>query len=95
MTLPTFLVIGAQKAGTTSLFSYLQAHPEATCTPVRRCTSSTGTGDRGWAWYEEQFADAGWRNSSPLMWLVGECTSETTSTAGASPDSDVDAYEQW
>ena len=35
MTLPNFLVIGAQKAGTTSLYYYLKQHPRIYMSPVK------------------------------------------------------------
>ena len=35
MVLPTFLIIGAQKAGTTSLYHYLRQHPEIYMSPVK------------------------------------------------------------
>jgi hypothetical protein len=58
--LPTFIVIGAMKAGTTSLWSYLDAHPDVfMCYPkepdyfgVNRNTH------RGREWYEGLFADS-------------------------------------
>ena len=34
--LPNFIVIGAMKSGTTSLFHYLQAHPQAHVSPRKR-----------------------------------------------------------
>ncbi len=35
MTLPNFLILGAQKAGTTSLYQYLGQHPEIFMSPVK------------------------------------------------------------
>jgi hypothetical protein len=35
MTLPNFLIIGAMKAGTTSLYYYLQEHPQVYMSPVK------------------------------------------------------------
>ena len=35
MTMPNFLVIGARKAGTTSLYHYLKQHPEVFMSPVK------------------------------------------------------------
>ena len=35
MTLPNFIVIGARKAGTTSLYHYLEQHPEVFMSPVK------------------------------------------------------------
>ncbi len=35
MTMPNFLVIGAQKAGTTALYHYLRGHPEVFMSPIK------------------------------------------------------------
>src|SRR5262245_28683977 len=35
MTLPTFLIIGAGRSGTTSLYHYLRQHPEVFMSPVK------------------------------------------------------------
>ncbi|MBA2713836.1 MAG: sulfotransferase, partial [Rubrobacteraceae bacterium] len=35
MTMPNFLIIGAMKAGTTALYSYLEQHPEVYMSPVK------------------------------------------------------------
>lgn len=35
MKLPNFLVIGVQKAGTTSIYSYLKKHPQVYMSPVK------------------------------------------------------------
>jgi hypothetical protein len=35
MTMPNFLVIGAMKAGTTALYSYLEQHPDVYMSPVK------------------------------------------------------------
>ncbi|MGQ9662575.1 MAG: sulfotransferase domain-containing protein [Kiritimatiellia bacterium] len=43
MTLPNFLIVGAPKAGTTSLFDYLGQHPEVYTPPVKEpCFFSSG-----------------------------------------------------
>jgi Sulfotransferase domain len=64
--LPTFLIIGAPKAGSTSLFRYVTAHPEVfgpskkeldffvSRTPHR--PGPGGNWSRGVGWYEEFFA---------------------------------------
>jgi hypothetical protein len=58
--LPTFLVIGARKAGTTSLFHYLRAHPDVFMPEQKRLEFFSGDNwDRGVAWYESQFDRAG------------------------------------
>ena len=58
---PTFLVIGAMKAGTTSLWSYLRAHPEIFMTEWKepRFFIEKFNWGRGVDWYEGLFSDAG------------------------------------
>lgn len=59
MTRPTFLVIGAMKAGTTSLYTYLRAHPDVYMSETKELHFFTSNWDRGWDWYQRQFAEAG------------------------------------
>jgi hypothetical protein len=61
VTLPTFLVIGSLKAGTTSLWTYLRAHPEIYMPGEKelRFFVEQHNWHRGRAWYESQFAEAG------------------------------------
>jgi hypothetical protein len=58
--LPNFLVIGAHKAGTTTLFQHLKAHPEVFLPEQKEvhffCDLQW---HRGLEWYESLFADAG------------------------------------
>ncbi len=59
--LPNFLIIGAAKAGTTSLYHYVRAHPQAFM-PERKELSffcEQFNWNRGREWYESHFADAG------------------------------------
>jgi hypothetical protein len=58
---PTFLVIGAMKAGTTSLHRYLAAHPQVFAAPDKELNFFVEelNWSRGWSWYEAQFSDAG------------------------------------
>jgi hypothetical protein len=67
MTLPNFLIIGAPKAGTTTLHAYLRPHPEVFM-PARkelRFLAYNGSGDdyafpvKTFEAYESHFADAG------------------------------------
>lgn len=68
MVRPNFLVIGAQKAGTTSLHSYLAAHPQVFMARnkelhffVEGLNGRNGWDcgwEKGWRWYEDQFAAA-------------------------------------
>jgi hypothetical protein len=59
--LPDFLVIGAAKAGTTSLYRYLRAHPQVFMPASKELNFFVES--NGWAkgtsWYERQFAAAG------------------------------------
>jgi Sulfotransferase domain len=59
--LPTFIVIGAMKTGTTSLFHYLRAHPQVFMSPLKEVDFFIEEGNwfRGLDWYRKQFAGAG------------------------------------
>jgi hypothetical protein len=83
--LPSFLIIGAQRAGTTSLYQYLAAHPE-----VDRSTSGIDGAawnkelhffddsfDRGLSWYRAAFPLASSRKLAELrgrQLISGEAT---------------------
>ena len=60
MTLPNFLVIGAMKAGTTSLYNYLRAHPQVFMPAEKapRFFTAEHNWDRGVGWYEGFFEPA-------------------------------------
>jgi Sulfotransferase domain len=59
--LPDFLVIGAMKGGTTSLYHYLSEHPQVHMSKVKEVDFFTSelNWDKGFDWYARQFADAG------------------------------------
>jgi sulfotransferase family protein len=60
--LPTFLIIGSMKAGTTSLWYYLQDHPAVFCPSPKEINYFIGTGPhwaKGREWYESLFDEAG------------------------------------
>ncbi len=60
--LPNFLIIGAQKCGTTSLFRYLQDHPQIHVSVDKELdffVEERGGWARGLGWYERQFDGAG------------------------------------
>jgi sulfotransferase family protein len=59
--LPDFLVIGAMKAGTTSLYHYLAPHPEIFMASVKELDFFVESANwrRGLDWYARQFDDAG------------------------------------
>src|SRR4051812_3312851 len=60
VTLPNLIVIGAKKSGTTSLYVYLDAHPEISMTRDKELNFfvEERNWSRGLGWYGEQF-DAG------------------------------------
>ena len=69
--LPTFLLIGAMKAGTTSLYHYLKAHPQV-ATPEYKAPEffvEEGTWHRGISWYAAQFPAP-----APGVTAVGEAS---------------------
>jgi len=53
--LPDFIVIGAQKAGTTSLLRYLEAHPRVEPCLVKEVQYFSMYHGRGEAWYRSHF----------------------------------------
>src|ERR1700734_4057888 len=54
--LPTFLVVGAQKSGTSSLWQYLRCHPQVFMTFRAEPAYFSGHNLwRGLDWYEDQF----------------------------------------
>jgi hypothetical protein len=53
--LPDFLIIGAQKAGTTALYSYLRRHPEITGPAWKEVSFFDRHYHRGEAWYRGNF----------------------------------------
>jgi hypothetical protein len=69
--LPNFIVIGAMKAGTTSLFHYLQVHPQAYLSPLKEVDFFVEEKNwrRGLDWYRAQFDGAG-----PEVTAVGEAS---------------------
>ena len=58
--LPNFLVIGAMKAGTTSLYHYLREHPQVFMPSVKELDyfAREPASGRGIDWYRRQFAPA-------------------------------------
>lgn len=59
--LPTFIVVGAMKAGTTSLYHYLGSHEQIYMPKVKELDFFVEEMNwpRGIAWYEQQFTGAG------------------------------------
>ena len=56
--LPNFLVIGAPKCATTSLFRYLETHPQVYMAPGKELRFFDKSFDRGIDWYTAHFAGA-------------------------------------
>ena len=58
--LPNFLIIGAMKAGTTSLYHYLRAHPQVFMSSVKELDffAHEPNRSRSLDWYRRQFAPA-------------------------------------
>jgi sulfotransferase family protein len=73
--LPSFLVIGAMKAGTTSLYHYLRDHPQVFMPETKEVNffNPRRNWRRGIGWYEAQFSDA-----PPDALAVGEASTSYT-----------------
>jgi hypothetical protein len=69
--LPDFIVIGAQKSGTTSLFGYLQQHPQIAECLVKEVHFFDNAYHRGERWYRAHFAPVD-RRGAPRA--VGEAS---------------------
>lgn len=59
MTLPNFLVIGAAKSGTTSLYHYLRSHPQIAMSRTKELDFFSLAWERGLGWYRSQFTTVG------------------------------------
>lgn len=59
--LPNFLIVGAMKGGTTSLYHYLRVHPEVFMPETKELHYFVAEKNlrRGIGWYERQFRNAG------------------------------------
>jgi hypothetical protein len=57
--LPTFIVIGAMKSGTSSLSNYLRQHPQVFVTRPKEPNYFSRDFERGVDWYQSHFARAG------------------------------------
>ncbi len=66
--LPDFIILGAQKAGTTSLAAWLHSHPQAWVAPEKEVHYFDLQYARGIDWYRSRFAAA------PHELLCGEAT---------------------
>ena len=77
--LPDFLVIGAQKCGTTALYAYLRWHPQITGPAWKEVSYFDRHYGRGERWYRGQFP------SRPWLWLAGGRSGRTALVGEASP----------
>jgi hypothetical protein len=66
---PDFLVIGAQRSGSTSLYAYLTQHPQVAPAAQKEVKFFSTFFDRGWGWYRRQFPDP-----LPAGAVTGEAT---------------------
>lgn len=66
---PDFLVIGAQRSGSTSLYRYLTSHPRIAPARSKEIKYFSAFADRPWGWYRRQFPDA-----LPPGSITGEAT---------------------
>lgn len=57
MALPTFVIVGAMKSGTTSLHRYLGQHPDVFVTKKKELHYFADQRERGLDWYESHFAE--------------------------------------
>ena len=76
--LPRFLIIGAKRGGTTSLYHYLRQHPQVPpLFPARQNIKGTYFFDlhhgRGERWYRSHFPARG-RSRVPEEWVAGEAS---------------------
>lgn len=82
---PTFLIIGVQKSGTTSIYNYLKQHPQVYMSPVKE----TGFFERDW---EQAPADVQRRKKNGIVtWnqyqkLFAQATNEHVALGEASPN---------
>ncbi len=67
---PDFLIVGAQKAGTTSLFEYLQECPDVRGPLTREVHFYDHNYERGQRWYRTNFPV----RATGQSWLAGEST---------------------
>lgn len=69
--LPDFIIIGAQKSGTTSLFDYLLQHPDIKGSFCKEVHFFTKNYERGESWYRARFPV---KKTGTRKFLYGEAT---------------------
>ncbi|MGI9289214.1 MAG: sulfotransferase family protein [Pseudomonadales bacterium] len=74
MAKPNFIIIGAARSGTTSLFKYLECHPEIYMSDIKEINyfSNEKYWNKGLPWYESHFNHQGEK-------LIGEASTSYTS----------------
>jgi hypothetical protein len=77
-TFPDFIIIGVQRGGTTSLYSYLATHPDVIPSFMKETHFFDNYYDRGMMWYRAQFPCKRCGNSAVPRrdgrWITGEAT---------------------
>lgn len=53
---PSFIIAGAQKCATTSLYAYLDTHPEIFMSPKKQIHFFDNSYNKGYKWYEKHFS---------------------------------------
>jgi hypothetical protein len=66
---PNFIVIGAMKAGTTSIWAFLRQHPAVFMPEIKEIDYFSASWDKGWTWYQSNFASVG-----PNVTAIGEAS---------------------
>ena len=67
--LPDFLIIGAQKSGTNTLYDYFAQHPDVRRSSIHEVHFFDNNFDRGVGWYRGHFPH---NSGSHRRWLTGE-----------------------
>lgn len=76
--LPDFLIIGAQRCGTTSLYFYLSEHPNVVSAATKEVHFFDDRYDKGMGWYRAQFPTSVYKYLSAPMRRYGFLTGEAT-----------------
>lgn len=85
--LPDFIIIGAQKAVTTSLYEYLVQHPDVDSATIKEVRFFDNRFYEGEKWYRSNFPDKGVRDHEKTgTRFVGEASPGTFSMPAGSPD---------
>lgn len=83
MPLPTFLVIGAQKCGTTALHHLLDQHTGIAMSRRKEPNFFTGRWERGVDWYQRQFDDRPQRGDASPSYSAWPIWQDTPSRAAS------------